>query len=212
MVLDVKVGADGRLTRACMAEMTASAPSDVLLYLSLSMTTPNSAPPAEGVPPLAQSDADAAALLAAAVERCGDPRAMVNLADLCRQGRAPGGDMKAAELCRRAADKGDPFGHTCYARHLYEGRGVAQDKVEAANHWEKAANQGDADGLWQMAQTYHDSDLAAAAGRQRDGAKALELLSAAADAGNVYAKDELNNVVLAEPFPGQWPITHTSKG
>ena len=35
----------------------------------------------------------------------------------------------------------------------------------------EAANQGDADGLWQMAQTYHDSDLAAAAGRQRDGAK-----------------------------------------
>ena len=199
---DIEVDDEGRISRACLQKLTAHASADVLLLVGTQVSV--------GEQPLARNDADAAELLSAAAERCGDTRAMVNLADLCRQGRAPGGAIKAADLVRRAADEGDPLGQSSYARHLYEGIGVAQDKVEAVKYWEMAADQGDATGLWQMAQTYHRHYDEV--GRQRDGAKALRLLRAAAAAGSHEAAAELRNVVDAEPFPGQWPLTFYRRG
>ncbi|RWP30223.1 tetratricopeptide repeat protein [Mesorhizobium sp.] len=95
-------------------------------------------------------------------------------------------DRKAADLYLRAALQGYPPAQWKLGSILYEGRGVAVDKAEAAKWFEKAAAQSEASAMTALADM-----LAAGDGIQADKGRAFTLYRRAAGKGDPYAMKAL---------------------
>ncbi|WP_287307449.1 tetratricopeptide repeat protein [Mesorhizobium sp.] len=95
-------------------------------------------------------------------------------------------DRKAADLYLRSALQGYPPAQSKLGSILYEGRGVAVDKAEAAKWFEKAAAQSEASAITALADM-----LAAGDGIQADKGRAFTLYRRAAGKGDPYAMKAL---------------------
>ena len=110
----------------------------------------------------------------------GDPAAMVELAHMCREGRAVGKDLaEAVRWYRKAAEAGSARGMTSLGFMLEVGEGVAKDEVEAALWYRKGADAGDAAGMTRLG-----GMLARGRGVAQDEEEAVRWLRKAADAGD----------------------------
>src|ERR1700732_1925066 len=95
-------------------------------------------------------------------------------------------EAKAAQLYRKAADRGNEEAETRFAEALFDGRGVARDPAESLAWLEKAARQGNARGECDLGVM-----LTSGLDTAQDRAKGLGYLQAAARFGDGYAEDNL---------------------
>lgn len=95
-------------------------------------------------------------------------------------------DTKAAELVKKAADRGHPRGQTALGLLYENGQGVPNNPGAAADLFQKGANQGYADAQNQLAILYSSGQ-----GVPKDLGKAAHFYKKAADQGNASAQNHL---------------------
>ena len=98
----------------------------------------------------------------------------------CARAAAKSEWTQAAELCRAAANSGDAVAELTFARMHEDGKGVPQDRVQAAMWYEKAAVAGQHEAQERAGYLYRDG-----VGVKRDDRKSAEFFRLAAEGGTV---------------------------
>jgi hypothetical protein len=118
----------------------------------------------------------------------GNLKAMHNLGILFLEGQGtPKNEKEGARWIRRAAEKGDPGSQYLLGVLYLKGRGVPQETVSGVDWLKKAADAGNADALARLGQDYYFGDD----GFPKDLQRAVPLIRAAAEKGNLWSCDTL---------------------
>jgi hypothetical protein len=192
--------ASGTSARASVSIDVRAKPAPPPPPVSKEVTPPVSSP----APPPAGGSAHARQLYEAAVEKrrsglpgamdllrqaaiSGDPRAMLDLGEACRDGDGISKDLKEAVMWfRKAADAGNSSGMVLLGAMYLMGDGVSASDEEAAKWFQKAANAKNAAGLYDLATMYEGGR-----GVPLSLEKAKELYRKSAELGNSEAQRRL---------------------
>lgn len=118
----------------------------------------------------------------------GNLKAMHNLGILFLEGEGTAkNEPEGARWIRMAAEKGDPGSQYLLGILLIQGRGTPQDTGSGVEWLQKAANAGNPDALARLGQDHYFGDD----GFPKDLQKAVPLIRAAAEKGNLWACDTL---------------------
>lgn len=100
------------------------------------------------------------------------------VAPTCQRAASRGDWTAAVELCRAEANAGDVAAERTFARMNEEGRGMPQDRQQAALWYEKAAGRGDRESQERLGYLYRNG-----AGVKKDDKKSTEFFRLAAEGG-----------------------------